>query len=629
MFSEMLTRGTVSAEQVKRSFIENDPAFEPALRSSTAGCVEFSQALLLHNIRRRALRDGRLTEPGKALRLAVVGGCTLSPLADLIEHFASVLADVRIELWKGEFDNYVSEILDEGSELFEFKPDLVLLLPSVHRCRYSGPASAAREEQLGVADGVASEILGLCDRINRTSKAQVVLANFPLPSHHDPGPLRNTSLTSDYAFRRYVNTQLGFRAPEYVHLCDVEFLANRLGTIAAEDPKAWFEGKQPYSAALMVQVAKEVGHALARLTRPTKKVIVLDLDNTLWGGVIGDDGLEGIEIGTTSPRGEAFRAFQQYLLELAGRGILLGVCSKNDHANAVEPFLKHPEMVLKLSDIVNFKANWDPKADNIREMATELNLGLDSFVFVDDNPAEIEIVRQFVPEVTGICLGDDPSTFVRALADSRFFEVRNVTAEDFERAELYSKEAKRQELKSTATDMDSYLSSLEMVAEVSPFSKLDVPRIAQLINKSNQFNLTTRRRTEAEVLAMIEDPEVDGFTIRLADRFGNHGLIAVVIGQFAENDYVVDTWLMSCRVLKRQVEQVTLNQIVESARRLGSERVIGVYKPTVKNAMVAGLYEKLGFSRLLESAEETTYELRVDTYQPSETRIRVELVSNG
>ena len=205
--------------------------------------------------------------------------------------------------------------------------------------------------------------------------------------------MRNTSLTSDYAFRKFVNSEFGARLQSYAHICDIEFLSNRRGNVSGIDERTWFESKQPFAAGLLVDVAREFAYVLCHTTTAAKKVLVVDLDNTLWGGVVGDDGVEGIELGTTSPRGEAFRDFQQYLLTLSKRGVLLAVCSKNDYDRAVEPFEKHPEMVLRLNDIVSFKANWDPKSENIKQIAHELNLGVDSLVFVDDNRAEIEIVN--------------------------------------------------------------------------------------------------------------------------------------------------------------------------------------------------------------------------------------------
>ena len=603
-------------------------SFSPLLKTKTLEATTFTEVLGLHTLRKRAVQLGHWPTPEKSLRLAVIGGYSLRPLADLIEHFTSVLADLQVELWTGDYDNYISEVMDIDSELYVFRPEVVLLLPSERRCRYTGVFTDPFVQQIAEADQVVSDLLSLAERIHDLTGAEVVLGNFRLPPYFDPGPLRHSGLISDYSFRKYVNSQLGLRLPVYTHICDIEFLANRIGTLLSSDERTWFESKQPFSTDLMVQVAREFATITGGLKRAAKKVIVLDLDNTLWGGVIGDDGLEGIEIGTTSPRGEAYRDFQLALIELSKRGVLLAVCSKNDHEKAVEPFLKHPEMVLRLSNIVNFKANWEPKSENIRQIALELNLGLDSFVFLDDNPAEIDIVRQFVPEVTAIWLGEDPSTYAATLKDSRHFELRSVTKEDLERVELYQKEAKRQELKSTATDMDAYLRSLEMSAIISEFQSIDAPRIAQLINKSNQFNLTTRRRTEVDVQSLITSREHLNFTVRLSDRFGDHGLIAIVITQIAGEDLVVDTWLMSCRVLKRQVEELTLNQIVQLANSTGCRRVVGVYKPTAKNGMVRDLYPRMGFAPLettqeASSEDTVTYTLDVDSFTPTETRIMV------
>jgi FkbH-like protein len=466
-------------------------------------------------------------------------------------------------------------------------------------------------------------LLDLCERVHRNSGAEVVLANFRLPAHFDPGPLRHRSLGSDYAFRKFVNLHVGLDSPNYVHICDIEFLSNRTGNLAGLDDRSWFESKQPYAADLMVHVARELGVVLCHLKSGPKKLLVLDLDNTLWGGVIGDDGLEGIEIGTTSPRGEAFRAFQKSLLSLKERGILLAVCSKNDYERAIEPFERHPEMILRMKDIVCFKANWEPKSDNIREIAQEMNLGLDSFVFVDDNPAEIEIVRQFLPQVSGICLGDDPSEFVGKLKDSRFFEMRSVTSEDVERADLYKQETERQVLLSKSTDMNSYLESLAMQGFLSEFVPADVPRVTQLINKSNQFNLTTRRRTESEVQAAMQNQDFVTLTMRLSDKFGEHGLISIVIGKVSGKDMEMDTWLMSCRVLKRQVEEEVLNEVVRLAERKGCERLVGTYIPTEKNSMVRDLYPRLGFERDGGDGDNLRFTLSVADYRPKDTKIAI------
>jgi FkbH-like protein len=609
-----------------RQYIElADPAFASELVARTTVANDFADVLQLCTMRVQGRRKGLFPQQARSCRLAAIGGANLHPLVDFVDHFVTVLGENDCNTWVGDYDNYYSEILEENSPLYGFRPDVVLLLPSERRCTFKGSLASARVDQEAEARRVVDDVLHLCETIHARSGAEVIVGNFRLPPYFDPGPLRATSLFSDYAFRKFVNMDLGSRIPAFVHICDIEFLSNRRGNLSGVDDRIWFESKQPFAPGLLVDVARELAHLVSHRNTPAKKVVVLDLDNTLWGGVVGDDGLEGIELGTTSPRGEAFRDFQQYLLGLSKRGVLLAVCSKNDHEKAIEPFEKHPEMVLRLKDIACFKANWEPKSDNLRQIAQELNLGLDSMVFIDDNRAEIEIVNQFVPEVSTIWLEGDPSDFAPRLKDSRYFETRTVTAEDLLRVSQYKQEADRQELLKSSTDMGSYLDSLEMVGTIRSFNKLDAPRIAQLIVRSNQFNLTTRRRSEAEVLAIAEDPRYSAFIMRLADRFGDHGLISIVIGVVEGREFLVDTWLMSCRVLKRQVEEEVLNEILRRACAAGCERVVGEYLPTAKNGMVRDHYTRMGFAKVSDAPDGSAkFELDAASYQPIPTKIRLD-----
>jgi FkbH-like protein len=504
-----------------------------------------------------------------------------------------------------------------------FAPQVVFLLPAERRCVYTGQLTDPREMPQAEAQRVVDSLLEFARKLNEKTRAEVIATNFMLPARHDLGAFRSRTLGSDWSFRKWVNLELGLASPPYLHICDWEFLASRHGGLAARDERGWYESKQPCSSALLVELAREAVQLILSLKRAPKKVLVLDLDNTLWGGVVADDGLEGIELGDTSPRGEAFKAFQKYIASLKQRGVLLAVCSKNDFAKAAEPFEKHPDMVLKMEDIVSFKANWEPKSENIRAMAPELNLGLDSFVFVDDNPAEIEIVRQFVPEVTTLLLGPDPSDYVGQLADSRLFEPRSITGEDAERTGQYRSEAQRQALAASVTDMGAYLESLQMEAVISEFAPVDVPRLSQLINKSNQFNLTTRRRSEAEVIAVMNDENCISYSVRLKDRFGDHGLISIVIGEKTGEAMRIDTWLMSCRVLKRGVEEIVLNELARLAKSRGCLSLLGTYLPTPKNEMVRDFYARMGFTLTSESETKREFELRLESFQPRETKIRI------
>jgi len=609
--------------KIKQLLVNDDTCFWPELATLTRQAAQFDELLFLSSLRKKAVARG-LKEAGadeKHLRLAIVGGCSLYPLHELLIHLLET-EGVVCELFLGDYDNYVAEMMDAEGALAKFQPDVICVLPVGQRCRYLGALTDLREAVHAAGDAVAVQLLDLCRNFHERTGAEVILGNFILPARHDLGTFRSRTPASDWNFRKWVNFELGLNAPSFVRICDLEFLAHRHGALAAEDARGWFESKQLCASALLVEVCRELARLILALRQPPKKVLVLDLDNTLWGGTVADDGLEGIELGDTSPRGEAFKAFQKYILSLKDRGVLLAVCSKNDLVRAQEAFERHPEMVLRTADFAAFKANWEPKSDNIRQIATELNLGLDSLVFVDDNPAEIEIVRQFAPAVTTILLGPDPAEYVGQLQDCRMFEPHTITTEDIQRSGQYRAEQERHNLLASAADMDTYLVSLVMEATITEFVLADVPRLSQLINKSNQFNLTTHRRTEAEVQSLINQPDHVCFSVRLKDRFGDHGLISIVIGRVHDKELEIDTWLMSCRVLKRQVEETVLNELIRLARVRGCTRLTGVYIATPKNEMVRDFYPRLGFrpKKVTSIRGEFTQELA--EFQPKSTKIK-------
>ena len=614
----------MNLSDIKNLLLQNDPSFWLSMTTLTEQARDFEELISLSTLRKRAIARGvpRISGQDKPLRLAVLGGCSLYPLHELLTQMLDA-AGVACELFLGEFDNYASEIIEANGALYSFRPDAVLLVPGPQRCKYLGEVTDERETAQAAATATADQLLALCRTLHERTTAEIVLCNFMLPARRDLGELRSRTLTSDWSFRKWVNLELGLSAPGFVRICDLEFLANRQGALTAEDARGWFESKQLCSPALLVELCREASRLLLGARRPPKKVLVLDLDNTLWGGVVADDGLEGIEIGDTSPRGEAFKAFQNAIAALKARGVLLAVCSKNDHERAKEPFERHPEMVLRMSDFVAFKANWEPKADNLHQIAAELGLGIDSFVFADDNPAEIEIVRQFASEVTTISLDGDPASFVGRLQDCGLFEARNITREDAQRTTQYAAERSRQVALTSATDMDAYLSSLEMNATISEFAREDVPRLAQLINKSNQFNLTTRRRSEAEVESLLARTDYVCLAARLRDRFGDHGLISIVIGHVVGGSLEIDTWLMSCRVLKRQVEETMLNEACRLALLRNCSRLEGTYRATPKNEMVRDFYPRMGFQTRSMSPDGGDFVLDLASFQPLSTKITI------
>ncbi|MFK4486106.1 HAD-IIIC family phosphatase [Bradyrhizobium sp. USDA 336] len=611
----------INDAELKSLALSGDATFWGHLVARSRQATSFSELFFLSTLRKKT----KLYAPGSLqprLRLALIGGYNLYPLHELVEHLLAIRG-IECERFLGEYDNFVSEILDGSSSLYAFRPDLAFILPNASHCRFSGSLLDAVEHQREAAVCAAEHLLNLARTFTARSGAAAILANLALPGDLDLGSFRSRTLGTDWSFRKAVNLELGLRAPAEVQICDVEFLSARRGISAAADARAWYESKQLGSPDFLVDIAQELSHLIASRKQSPKKVLAIDLDHTLWGGVIAEDGIEGIELGDSSPRGEAFKAFQRYLLGLSQRGVLLAVCSKNDHARAIEVFEKHPEMVVRLEHFAAFKANWDPKSDNLQRIAEELRLGLDSFVFADDNPAEIEIVRQFQPLVTGVLLGPDPAEFIVRIQAGRHFEPRTVTEEDLERTAQYRQERRRAELAASVTDMPAYLASLEMRGTIKEFDSLDVPRIAQLIARSNQFNLTTTRRSETEIKALLGRPDYRCFTMRLEDKFGDSGLISVVIAKVDGGVFVLDTWLMSCRVLKRQVEDEIMNEIFRLAEVAGCTTVRGIYLPTTKNGIVAEVYEEFGFARTEDSATRKEFELEVRKYQVRSTKIDV------
>ncbi len=392
-----------------------------------------------------------------------------------------------------------------------------------------------------------------------------------------------------------MNLALQDAAPPYVTIHDVDSLSAAAGRWSWADERFYYHAKLPCAPEHLVAYAHSVAAVIGASRGKSKKALVLDLDNTLWGGVIGDDGLAGIRCGHGDAEGEAFLAFQQYADALRRRGVILAVCSKNDEKIAREVFEKHPEMCLRAEHISCFMANWEDKATNIRRIAEQLEIGTDSMVFVDDNPAERALVRRFLPEVAVPELPEDPAGYIQAIERHAYFQTISLGTEDLRRSEMYRANGLRRSAESAAADIGDFLRSLEMKARVEPVTGAALERVAQLIGRSNQFNLTTRRHSAADLTRMAQSPEWLTRTISLRDCFGDNGLISVVLARIANREMIIDTWLMSCRVLKRGVEQFALNTLCETARERGVEWILGEYIPTRKNGLVRDHYANLGF----------------------------------
>jgi FkbH-like protein len=409
-----------------------------------------------------------------------------------------------------------------------------------------------------------------------------------------------------------------------VDLLALDQFAAEGGLEAWYDAGIWYRSKHEVHPRAAQMYGEQLVRVVAAARGRSAKCLVLDLDNTLWGGVIGDDGLEGIVIGQGSGTGEAYADMQRYARGLTERGVVLAVCSKNDEKNALEAFEKHPEMVLKRSDIACFVANWTDKASNLRSIAKTLNIGIDSLVFADDNPVERALIRKELPEVRVPELPEDPALYVSTIAAAGYFEGLRVTAEDRARGELYQQNAERARMMESSTDMESYLQSLAMEMTATPFDTIGLARITQLINKTNQFNLLTERLTDAQVAERMGRADYVTLQVRLTDRFGDNGIIAILMARVSGDAADIDTWLMSCRVLGRKVEEACLNVLVEAVAAKGAQRLLGRFRPTEKNSMVRDLYPRLGFERTEQGSDgSATYALDLTKYTPTDVPMKV------
>jgi FkbH-like protein len=560
----------------------------------------------------------------RSVRLAILGSPTLAHLHASIR-VGALRRGIWVETYENDYGLYLQELADPSSPLHEFAPTTILF--SFDTAHVTAGVDAAQTP--ADANAILSEA---CERIRsswrqardafRCPIVQQTLLPHAIPllgsnEHKLPGSAVRLIERLNYWLREVA-------ADEGVHLLALDARAARDGLSAWYDPGLWHRSKQEVSPVAAPVYGDLVGRLLAALQGRSFKCLILDLDNTLWGGVIGDDGLDGIVLGQGSPLGEAYLGVR-YARDLSRRGVILAACSKNDEANAWEPFDKHPEMVLRRGDISAFVANWTDKAANIREIAEVLNIGLDAMVFLDDNPFERALVRRELPAVAVPEVGEEPSRFAQILADAGYFEAVNITDEDRERTSLYQSNAARESSRKSATDLPSYLRSFDMKLHWSRFDRVGLQRIVQLINKTNQFNLTTRRYSEEDVLSVMADNRAFGLQLRLIDRFGDNGIISIIIGKMnAGDDLLIDTWLMSCRVLGRQVEPMTLNLVAAQARALGARRLIGEYRPTKKNGMVREHYTRLGFTPL-DAAEDGSSRAILDlaTFTPAETFIDV------
>jgi FkbH-like protein len=561
------------------------------------------------------------------LRLAVLGSSTMDHLLPGLR-VAGLRRRLRITGHLGTYGQYRQEILDGKSPLYGFQPQIVLLSITAREVIASVPLTATAEQVDESLDAALADLRNLWRLVQDRLHATVIQQTFLNTAQPLFGSFDRLVPGTPARLIRRLNERLATAvANDGVAILDLAGAAEHDGLDAWFDAGRWLQGKMEIAPS----AAPLYGELLARIVAAqrglSKKCLVLDLDNTLWGGVVGDDGLDGIVLGEGSPTGEAHTALQRYALQLKGRGIVLAVCSKNEAGIAEEAFAKHPEMVLRRGDIACFIANWKPKATNLEEIAATLNLGLDSLVFVDDNPAERAAIRDALPMVAVPELPEDASQYVRCIAEAGYFEAVAFTAEDQQRADQYAANAVRAAGLQSTGSMDEFLSGLAMTTVYGRVGDVDLARVTQLINKTNQFNATTRRYTLEEVSRFCADPSCIALQFRLLDRLGDNGLVSVMLLRPAgpEPDvFRIDTWVMSCRVFGRELEFETMNIAVEIARGLGVRVLHADYYPTPKNGVIKDLYSSLGFVPRAPTASEpgaTGWYLELDRYHARSTHI--------
>lgn len=533
----------------------------------------------------------------KSLKVALLGDTSTQFLSQAIrgEGFD---AELDLQIWEADFNQIEMQVFNSDSEMYAFHPDIIVLFLSSHKLlnKYN---KLKVEQQSSLATREIENIEAIVANISSNSTAKIIYYNYNEIDDAVFGSYATKTETSFLYQLRKLNFELMNIANHNTnfYICDLASIQNQVGKSNFFHTSVYISTEMVVSLNVLPLVAQKTVDILKVLNGKLKKCVILDLDNTVWGGIIGDDGIENIQIGSLGI-GKAFTEFQYWIKKLKNRGIIVAVCSKNTESIAKEPFEKHPDMVLRLEDISVFIANWENKADNIRDIQRILNIGFDSMVFLDDNPFERNLVRENISGITVPELPEDPAEYLEYLYTLNLFETNSFSDEDKERTKLYQIEAQRTVTKQKFTNEDDFLKSLDMISVVASFTKFNIPRVAQLSQRSNQFNLRSVRYTESDIENLAKSNEYATFAFTLEDKFGDNGLIAVVVlKKNSETDLFIESWFMSCRVLKRGMENFMLNTLVAYSKNNGFERIIGEYIPTPKNEIVKDHYQNLSFEQ--------------------------------
>lgn len=558
--------------------------------------------------KKKSLKKKLLEDDSKKFlekNIAILGGSTTSDIKLILELFL-LNYGIKPNFYESEYNQYWQDAMFENKELEEFKPDIIFIHTTNRNIKEFPEISDSDKEVENKIENEFNNFYVMWEHLKEVYHCPIIQNNFEYPFYRLMG---NKDATSIYGKVNYI-TKLNLKFAEYAEsnenffINDINYQSAQFGLDKWADQFYWYMYKYAMSISAIPTLSYNVANIIKAIYGKNKKGFVLDLDNTLWGGIIGDDGVENIALGQETAEGEAYLEFQEYLKMHKQIGIILNVNSKNEMENALAG-LNRVDSVLKPEDFVSIKANWNPKSQNMKEIANELNLGVDSLVFVDDNPAERAIINKNIPDVRTPEM-EKVDNYIKTLDNSGFFEVVNLSNDDIKKTKMYKQNIERKNKLSTFENYDDYLKSLEMKAEIQNFIPMYMSRIAQLTNKSNQFNLTTKRYTQAEIEEVANSDEYITLYGKLEDSFGDNGVVSVIIGKKENEKLNIDLWIMSCRVLKRDMEYAMMDTLVHNATKNGIKEIYGYYYPTMKNKMVKNFYELQGFEKIEEDSEGNT-----------------------
>ena len=571
------------------------------------------------SIKKELLNKKNLVEKN----IAILGGSTTSEIKFLLELFL-LDSGIKPNFYESEYNKYYEDALFGNDVLDKFNPDIVYIHTTNQNIIKYPELNNNVDEIFTLINNEIERYKSIWSSLSKYN-CPIIQNNFDHTINRSLGNLDFYDIHGKTYFINQLNDKFSqeARAIKNLYINDINYLSSYIGLKNWFDKSLWHQAKYALSMGSIPELAFNISKIINSIFGKSEKCLVLDLDNTCWGGVIGDDGLGGISIGLETAIAESYTSFQKYVKELKQRGVILAVCSKNDFQNAKEGF-KHPDSVLKFDDFISFKSNWDPKHQNILDIAKEVNIGVDSLVFIDDNPVERDLVSSQVPSASVPNVGNDVIHFIDHIDRNGYFEPISLLVDDINRNKYYEDNKKRSQEQSIFKSYDDFLVSLEMMAEIKSFSSIYLDRITQLTNKTNQFNLTTKRYTASEIENIVTSDEYIKIYGKLTDKYGDNGLIAISIGRIKENQCHIDLWLMSCRVIKRDMEFAMLDELVRQCKEKGVLEIIGYFYQSDKNNMVFDLYEKFGFALNDTNGEDTIWRLDISNYENKNKLIAIE-----